>query len=204
MERPGGMTPRRTTSISFALLLGLAACGSSGSGEASPDDAAPVGADAPDAEAPGDAGAEPTEAPVDDGGEPVEDGGGGDVFAPGGTGTATVTFTNDDRVVEFALEECQTSNTAPGSFEDGGGAEGAFTSYGTADDGSEAQLSVLVGADGSYINMSFLDVDGQSLQIVEGMTYAVDGATVTGETNADIYETFDETEDNPISFEINC
>lgn len=127
--------------------------------------------------------------------------------APGdssaGAGTAVVTFEEDGSTLEFVLDECTTSNTAPGNFVNVG-PEGAFTSHGVLDDGWELQLSMIPDATGSITNLSFLtDGDETDYQLGD-LTYEVDGGDVTASATSDIYQTLSEEEAIPLSFEVSC
>ncbi len=120
-----------------------------------------------------------------------------------GPGTAVVTFEEDGSTLEFALDECTTSNTAPGNFVNVG-SEGAFTSHGMLDDGWELQLSMIPDATGSIINLSFLTDGDQTDYQLGDLTYEVDGGNVTASATSDIYQTLSEEEAIPLSFEVSC
>lgn len=121
-----------------------------------------------------------------------------------GRGTATVTFEEDGSTLEFALDECYTSNTNPGNFVNVP-PEGAFASHGVLDDGWELQLSMFPGASGDMLNLSFL-TDGDQIDygLQEDFTYEVDGGNFTASATSDIYQTFDEEEAIPLSFDVSC
>lgn len=124
--------------------------------------------------------------------------------ASGGSGSATVTFLDDGTTLDFALEECFTSDTVPGNFAAGVAPEGAFSVYGTSPDGWELNLAVLPDANGKQINFSFL-TNGDDINYELGnLEYAVDGGSVSASSVADIYQTFDEVEEESLEFEVSC
>lgn len=167
----------------LAVLFGLAACGSGAESTAEPDSVATTTA--------------PTEATVSE--QPVAS----TPDTAEGPGTAIVTFEDDGSTLEFALNECFTSNTAPGKFVNVG-PEGAFSSHGVLDDGWELQLSMLPDANGDMKNLSFLTDGDQADYQLGDLTFEVDGAMVTASATSDIYQTFGETEAIPLSFTVTC
>jgi hypothetical protein len=172
--------------VLLAAVLGVvAACGSSDDGAEDPN-AGSVTTSVTDETVASD---EPAESTPDE--------------ASDGAGTATVTFEEDGTTLEFPLDECHTSNTAPGNYVNVG-PEGAFSSYGELDDGWELQLSVLPDANGKMINLSFLSDGADAYYQLEDLTFEVDGGHVTASASSDIYQTFDETEAIPLSFDVNC
>lgn len=167
----------------FAVVLVLAACGSSDDNAGAPD----VGS---------------TTTAVSDSTAPTSEPVGSVPDGSEGVGSATVTFEDDGSTLEFVLDECYTSNTAPGNFVNVG-PEGAFASHGVLDDGWELQLSMIPDANGDMTNFSFLTDGGDNDYQLGNLTFEVDGATVTASATSDIYQTSDE-EAIPLSFDVAC
>lgn len=196
-ERPWGMRRRSSVLIlAFAVTLVLASCGGSD-------------ADATDAGS-GDRATETSAAATEDtsGGGPAETGttppdeeGAGS--SSGDRGTATLVFTEEDREVDFSLDGCQTSDTAPDSAPEGDDGSKSMIIHGTSDDGAELNLASLIDASGERLNTSYFNEADQYWSLLD-LTFTVDGGTVTGTVSGDIYETLDVEEAVAMSFEVTC
>ncbi len=169
----------------IAVVLGAAACGSSENNADEPDVGSTTTAVSDSTV--------PTSEPVDSAPEGNSE----------GAGTATVTFEEDGNTLEFALDECFTSNTAPGNFVNVG-PEGAFSSHGVREDGWELSLSVIPDANGEMVNFSFLTDGSETDYELGNLTFEVDGATVTASATSNIYQTLDTEEEIPLSFDVAC
>lgn len=102
----------------------------------------------------------------------------------------------------ISLDECHTSNTAPGTYVNVG-PEGAFAAHGVLDDGWELQLSVLPDANGDLVNFSFITNGDDTDYQLGNLTYEVDGGNVAASAS-DIYQTTGEEEAIPLSFDVTC